>query len=121
MVNDIVATEIVQNPCSFNGVRHPEIVSHDLDPEIITSTDDQFDGFLVGLSHDHDVSGPGFGHHLRFEPSAIHGFEIGHDWSLWKGLMQFAYSIHAFGDYQRGSSLEPIHARAQGHRRSLEG
>src|SRR6266700_3010907 len=114
VMNDEVATEILEPPGGCEFVFGSQVVAHDLYAEIPSRLHNHFHGLGVGALHHHDVRGSGLGHQLRFQPSAVHRFEVRHNGNAGKFGPQGANPIHAFSDDERGPGFEPVYVAANG-------
>ena len=115
MVDDEIAAQIFQPPGASHHIFASQVVAHHLHAEIAARLHDAADRLLVSPGHDHDVRRAGLGHHLGFQVAAIHRFQVGDDRRLRKSLAQCPHAVHALGDNQRRSGLQPVNARTQRH------
>ena len=100
--SDEVAAQVLEPPGRRHHVPGPEVVAHDLEPEVPAGSHHDLDGLRVGALHDDDVRGPGPGHHLRFEPAAVHGFEVRDNGHARERGPQRPHAVHALGDDESG-------------------
>ena len=115
VVNDEVAAQILKPSRAGDHVVASQVVAHHFDAEVAAGLHNAADRFLVGPGHHHDMRGASLGHQLGFQVAAVHGFQVGHDGRLRKPLSQGANAVHAFGDNQRRTGLQPVDASAQCH------
>ena len=115
VVDDEIATEILESACGGDHVARGQIVTHDLDIEVPPGLHHAPDGFLMGpLHHDH-VGGTGPGHHLGLEIASVHCFQIRDNRHIRKSLTETADRPESLGEDQGRARLQPVHAGPQGH------
>ncbi len=120
VVDDVIAAEILQPLGPGDHVRAHHIVAHDLDAEIASGLHHALDGLLMRAGHHHHVGRARFGHHFRFQVTAVHRLQISYDGHAGKALAQAAHAMQALRENERRAGFQPIHARPQGHFRRGE-
>ena len=84
-------------------------------------SEDQHTSIVEALLNREVLGGAGLGHHLGFEVTAVHGFEIGDNRRVRKSFAQRADAVEAFGEDQRGARFEPVDPGAEGECGGVEG
>src|SRR5579875_401261 len=62
VVNDVVATQLLQSFCSLYRIGHPHVIAHNLCTKIPTGLYRQLDGFGMRLAHNYHHAGTRFRH-----------------------------------------------------------
>ena len=65
-------------------------------------------------SHYHHMSGTSFGHHFRFQVSAVHRLQVSDDRRVRKRGSQCADAVQAFRQDQRSTRFQPVNAGSNG-------
>jgi len=120
MVDDEVATEILESSGRRHHIRSGQIISHDLDPEIPSRLDHTFDCLFVRAFHYHHMSGSCPGHHFGFEIAAVHRFQIRHNGDTGEALPESPHPAKSLGEDEGGSGFQPVDPGAQGNSRRFE-
>ncbi len=120
VVHDDVHAQALQPAGVLDAIGRGHVVPHHLDAEVPPGIDHAPDRRLVGAAHDDDEVGPGLRHHLRFEIAAVHRFEIRDDGVIGKALSQAFDCVQPLGEQERRARLQPVHARRDADRGSLE-
>ena len=69
---------------------------------------DHFDGFRMRTLHDHYMRCTGLFRQLSFEPTAVHGFQVGHYGNARKLGAKCTNTVHSFGNDEGGPRLQPV-------------
>src|SRR5882757_6990069 len=114
MVDDVIASQILQPFCGCDPVIGSEIVTHHFQTEILRGLHHRFNRLRMSTLHNHDMRSPRLCGHLGISPAAIHGFQVCHDGNAGKLCAQSTNTVHSFGNDEGSARLQPVDSGTDG-------
>ncbi len=119
-MDNVIASQVLKLFGAIHHIRATEVVAHYFNTKVLSGFYNTSHGFFMRAGHNHHVCCPGFCHHLSFEVSAIHGFEVGDNRYIRKFFSQCANTMQPFGKNKRCASFQPVNTGAHGQCRGAQ-